>query len=136
MSTLVPYLNFEGNCKEAMKFYKDCLDAQLEIQTVEQSPMADQMPPEMKDFVLHARLEKGNMILMASDAKDKNMTRGDMLTLMVQCDTEEEIKVYFANLSAGGKVNMPLAKQFWGATYGQVTDRYGVLWAFNYEGRQ
>ncbi len=136
MSTLVPYLNFEGNCKEAMKFYKDCLDAQLEIQTVEQSPMADQMPPEMKDFVLHARLEKGNMILMASDAKDKNMTRGDMLTLMVQCESEEETETYFAKLSEGGRVNMPLAKQFWGATYGQLTDRYGVLWAFNYEGRQ
>ena len=136
MSALVPYLNFAGNCNEAMNFYKDCLDAKLEIQTAAQSPMAEQMPPGMKDFVLHARLEKGNIILMASDAKDKNMTRGDMLTLMVQCDTEEEIKVYFANLSAGGKVNMPLAKQFWGATYGQVTDRYGVLWAFNYEGRQ
>lgn len=136
MSALVPYLNFEGNCNEAMNFYKDCLDAQLEIQTVAQSPMADQMPPEMKDFVLHAKLEKGNIILMASDAKDKNMTRGDMLTLMVQCDSEEEINTYFAKLSEGGSVNMPLAKQFWGATYGQLTDRYGVLWALNYEGRQ
>lgn len=73
---------------------------------------------------------------MASDAKDKKMTRGDMLTLMVQCDSEEEINSYFSKLSVDGVVNMPLAKQFWGATYGQLTDKYGVLWAFNYEGSQ
>jgi len=133
MSALVPYLNFEGNCNEAMNFYKECLGGNLVIQTVAESPMAEQMPPEMKDFVLHARLEKENIIIMASDAKDKNMTRGDMLSLMVQCDSEEEINSYFAKLSAEGVVNMPLAKQFWGDTYGQLTDKYGVLWAFNYE---
>lgn len=136
MSTLVPYLNFEGNCNEAMNFYKECLGGELAIQTVAESPMASQMPPEMKDFVLHARLEKGNIIIMASDAKDKNMTRGDMLTLMIQCDSEEEINSYFSKLSADGAVNMPLAKQFWGATYGQLKDKYGVLWALNYESSQ
>lgn len=133
MSALIPYLNFEGNCNEAMHFYKECLGGNLVIQTVAESPMAGQMPPEMGNFVLHARLEKGNMTLMASDAKDKNMTRGDMLTLMVQCDSEEEIHSYFEKLSEGGTINMPLGKQFWGATYGQLTDKYGVLWALNYE---
>lgn len=64
------------------------------------------------------------------------MTRGDMLTLMIQCDSEEEINTYFSKLSAGGVVNMPLAKQFWGATYGQLTDKYGVLWSLNYESSQ
>nr|WP_314464252.1 VOC family protein [uncultured Clostridium sp.] len=136
MSTLVPYLNFEGNCNEAMNFYKECLGGELTIQTVADSPMAGQMPPEMKDFVLHARLEKENIIIMASDAKDKNMTRGDMISLMVQCDSEEEINSYFSMLSMNGVVNMPLAKQFWGATYGQLTDKYGVLWAFNYDSSQ
>jgi Uncharacterized protein conserved in bacteria len=136
MSTLIPYLNFYGNCNEAMYFYKKCLGGELKIQTVAESPMANQMPPEMQNFVLHARLEKGNVIIMASDAKDKNMTRGDMLTLMLQCDSEDEINSYFSALSAEGVVNMPLSKQFWGATYGQLTDKYGVLWALNYEGSQ
>jgi PhnB protein len=136
MSTVIPYLNFEGNCNEAMNFYNECLGGELTIQTVEHSPMASQMPPEMKDFVLHARLEKGNIIIMASDAKDKNMTRGDMLSLMVQCETEEEINSYFSRLSVGGVVNMPLGRQFWGATYGQLTDKFGVSWVFNYESSQ
>jgi PhnB protein len=136
MSTVIPYLNFEGNCNAAMNFYKECLGGELMIQTVENSPMASQMPPEMKDFVLHARLEKGNIIIMASDAKDKNLNRGNMLSLMVQCDTEEEIHSYFSKLSEGGTVNMPLGKQFWGATYGQLTDKFGVSWVFNYESKQ
>ena len=136
MSTLIPYLNFEGNCSEAMNFYKECLGGELMIQKVSQTPMASQMPPEMQDFVMHARLEKGNIMIMASDAKDKDMTRGDMLSLMIQCDTEEEINTYFSKLSEGGTVNMPLAKQFWGATYGQITDKFGVLWVFNYESSQ
>lgn len=136
MSTLIPYLNFEGNCSEAMNFYKECLGGELMIQKVSQTPMASQMPPEMQDFVMHARLEKGNIMIMASDAKDKDMTRGDMLSLMIQCDTEEEINTYFSKLSEGGTVNMPLARQFWGATYGQITDKFGVLWVFNYESSQ
>lgn len=134
MSKLIPYLNFEGNCSEAMQFYKDCMGGELTIQTVADSPMASQMPPEMKDFVLHARLEKGDVVIMASDAQDK--TCGDIISLMVQCDSEEEINSYFTGLSEGGTVLMPLEKQFWGATYGQLTDKYGVLWAFNYEGSQ
>ncbi|MDD2970016.1 MAG: VOC family protein [Lachnospiraceae bacterium] len=136
MSVLIPYLNFEGNCNEAMNFYKECFGGELVVQTVAESPMADQMPLEMKDLVLHARLEKGNIIIMASDAMDKEMVNGSMITLMIQCDSEEEINSYFANLSAGGVVSMPLSKQFWGATYGQLTDKFGVLWSLNYENSQ
>ena len=73
---------------------------------------------------------------MASDAMDKEMVNGSMITLMIQCDSEEEINSYFANLSAGGVVSMPLSKQFWGATYGQLTDKFGVLWSLNYENSQ
>lgn len=135
MSTVIPYLNFEGNCNEAMNFYKECLGGELLIQTVAESPMASQMQQEMQDFVLHARLEKGNIIIMASDTMDKNMTRGDMLTLMIQCDSDDEINTYFSKLSADGTVSMPLAKQFWGATYGQLKDKYGVSWSFSYEVR-
>ena len=136
MSVLIPYLNFEGNCNEAMNFYKECFGGELVVQTVAESPMADQMPLEMKDLVLHARLEKGNIIIMASDAMDKEMVNGSMITLMIQCDSEEEINSYFANLSTGGVVSMPLSKQFWGATYGQLTDKFGVLWSLNYENSQ
>lgn len=136
MSVLIPYLNFEGNCNEAMNFYKECFAGELVVQTVAESPMADQMPLEMKDLVLHARLEKGNIIIMASDAMDKEMVNGSMITLMIQCDSEEEINSYFANLSSGGVVSMPLSKQFWGATYGQLTDKFGVLWSLNYENSQ
>lgn len=136
MSVLIPYLNFEGNCNEAMNFYKECFGGELVVQTVAESPMAAQMPPEMKDLVIHARLEKGNIMIMASDAMDKEMVHGSMITLMIQCDSEEEINSYFANLSAGGVVSMPLSKQFWGATYGQLTDKYGVLWSLNYENSQ
>ena len=136
MSVLIPYLNFEGNCNEAMNFYKECFGGELVVQTVAESPMADQMPLEMKDLVLHARLEKGNIIIMASDAMDQEMVNGSMITLMIQCDSEEEINSYFANLSTGGVVSMPLSKQFWGATYGQLTDKFGVLWSLNYENGQ
>jgi PhnB protein len=64
MAQLNPYLNFDGNCREAMNFYKDCLGGELSIQKVSESPMmADQMPSQMRDSVLHSSLTSDNIIL-------------------------------------------------------------------------
>ena len=129
-----PYLNFNCNCREVMSFYKDCLDADLTLQTIEGSPLEDQCPAAMKNQILHAVLQKGNLLLMASDMiGPEGFNKGNNISLSLNCSTEDEIENFFSNLSQGGQVMHPLAKQFWGATFGILTDKYGIRWMLNYD---
>jgi PhnB protein len=133
MARLNPYLNFDNNCREAMNFYKECLGGELFLQTVSESPtMAAQMPPHMKDSILHSSLTGGDIIIMASDLNREKPVEGNTVHLCINCNSENELNTFFSKLSAGGKVTEPLADMPWGAKYGAVTDKYGKQWIFNF----
>lgn len=133
MKSILSYLTFNGNCKEAMHFYKDCLGGELYFQTVGESPMAEQMPKAMKDCILHSTLSNGNVLLMATDMVSKNgIIKGNNLSLMVNCESELEIKNLYEVLLAGCHSNHPLEDTFWGAIFGDLTDKYGNHWLLNY----
>jgi PhnB protein len=136
MPQLNPYLHFNGNCREAMTFYKECLGGELTLQTVGETPAADKMPAEARKNIMHARLAKGDLVLMASDMSTTPLHKGNSVSLALNCTSEEEIRTLFAALSAGGKVLHPIAEQFWGAIFGSLTDKYGFDWLLNYEKNQ
>jgi PhnB protein len=137
MKAIVTYLNFDGNCREAMTFYSKGLELPVDIIT-----FADHMPPNapqemmaVKDRVMHARLAKGGeAFLMASDGMP-GMPRqeGNNFSISVHCESMEEIQRFFAALSEGGEVTMPLADASWGSHFGMLKDRFGIHWMFNYE---
>jgi PhnB protein len=133
MTQLNPYLHFDGNCREAMTFYKACLGGELALQTVGESPMAAQMPPDAQKKVLHASLKSDGMVIMASDMMGpEGVKKGNEIALTIVCSSKEEIERFFAKLSAGGKVGHPLKEEFFGL-YGDLTDRYGINWMVNDE---
>ena len=137
MAQLNPYLNFDNNCREAMTFYKDCFGGELSIQTIEGSPMEAECPAAMKHQVLHATLTSGPFILMGSDmAGPEGFTKGNTIALSVSCGSAEEINNFFSKLSAEGQITHPLADKFWGATFGVVTDKFGIRWMLNYDKHQ
>ncbi|HTC34404.1 MAG TPA: VOC family protein [Bryobacteraceae bacterium] len=126
------YLNFDGNCREAMQFYAKCLGAELQL-----SPFSD-MPgntaPEAKDRIVHARLAKGSSLLLASDTQPgMPFQQGSNFSVSVQCESVQEIDTFFAAFSAKGAVAMPLQDMFWGARFGMLTDQFGIRWMFNFE---
>ncbi len=129
-----PYLHFNGNCQQAMTFYKECLGGELSLQTVGESPMADQMPAELKDRVLHSVLTRDGFVLMASDVMEPGeMVRGNTISLSVSGGSKAEIEPIFAKLTEGGNINHPLKEEFFG-TYGDLIDRFGIAWMFQAEG--
>ncbi len=129
-STLNPYLNFGGNAKEAMKFYQQVLGGELNMQTFGETKMAQ--TPKEKDLIVHAALKSGSITIMASDTHPSmKLTVGNNVHLSVSGGDARKLTSAFEQLAKGGKVDMPLAKQFWGDTYGQVTDRFGVHWMIN-----
>jgi PhnB protein len=133
MKQLNPYVTFQNNCREAMTFYKDCLGGELMMQTVGESPVAAQMPPEMKDKIMHSALRvNGNVVLMSSDMiMSGEFVSGNTVTLCVVCSSKVEIETFFAKFSVGAKVTQPLKEEFFG-TFGSLTDKFGVYWMFQY----
>ena len=132
MKAIVPYLNFDGNCKEAMTFYAKCLGAELELHPF--SDMPGNLPPGAANRTMHARLRKGSAELMASDTiPGTALQRGNASSVSVHCESREEIDSLFTAMGEGGKVLMPLEDQFWGARFGMITDKIGVQWMFNYQ---
>lgn len=122
------YLTFNGNCRQAMQFYKDCLGGLLRIQTVAESPMADQWPESVQQNVLHASLEKDELVLLSSDmGGSEKLVQGNTISLALNCSSREEIEHYFSNLSSGGKVTHPL-HTFYDGTIGALTDKFGMNW--------
>ncbi len=128
------YLTFNGNCRDAMQFYQKCFDADLKIQTVGESPLANHLPEKMKHCILHALLTKGELLLMGSDmVAETGLIKGSNVSLSLNCTSETEIRNYFEQLSIGGKVMHPLENTFWGALFGDLTDQFGNHWLLNFE---
>ncbi len=130
MAKLNPYLRFNGNCREAMEFYRDCLGGELKIMTAADSTMASQLPAEMKNNVMHSTLEKEGMVIMASDNMGQGrIIKGNMIALSITSTSKEEIEKYFSRLSEGGSKIQPIQQTFFG-WYGDFKDRFGVNWMF------
>lgn len=132
MKEINPYLIFDGRCREAMTFYAKGLGAELQLMPYADAPVPDK--GKAGDLIIHARLQKGPVVLMASDGRPGEAVRqGDEHFVSVQCESRQEVDRLFAALGAGGKPIMPPAETFWNAYFGMLTDKFGVGWMFNYE---
>lgn len=130
MARLHPYLQFNGNCREAMSFYRDILGGDLVVNTFGSSPMAGDMPKEMLDQVLHSMLTSGDLVLMGTDGMGNELSGlSGPVTLALVSDNREEVRGYFEKLAVGGTISQPLEEAFFGL-FGSLTDRYGFQWMF------
>jgi PhnB protein len=136
MLKLAPYLLFDGDCADAMTFYRSWLGGELSIMKVADSPMKDQMPAALHNKVINARLVSDSIELSASDWMHPNRTRrpGNTVCLYLGGGTYEEAKTVFDKLSVEADPALldPLGKMFFGF-YGALTDKYGVRWMFQGE---
>ncbi|HJS53375.1 MAG TPA: VOC family protein [Chitinophagaceae bacterium] len=130
---LITYLSFAGNCEEAMNFYKEALGADiLLVNRMGDSPM--EMSENLKDKIMHARMQIGENELYMSDTFDPaTLRQGNNVSLSIQVDDTTRLENLFNSLSAGGTVTMPLANAFWGARFGMFVDKFGIHWMFNCE---
>lgn len=133
---LIPYLGFNGNCAEAMRFYETAFGGKLEIlMSGAESPMAAQIPKEMASRIVHARLAlKDGGYLYGGDAPMQMPFQGiHGVSMTLNFATVAQAQRMFDTLSVGGKVSMPMAPSFWARTFGMCTDRFGTPWIVNGE---
>src|SRR5437868_8962946 len=115
--TIQPYLFFNGNCEEAIEFYRKALGAEVEMmmrfkESPEPTPPG-MVPPGFENKIMHASFRIGHTNLMASDGCSNEKAKFDGFSLAISVQTETEADQIFAALSAGGQVRMPLTKTFW-----------------------
>ena len=133
---LTPYLNFQGNAEEVLNFYKDALDGEIVmISRYKDAPMP--FDEDWKDKIMHARLKFGKSLVMISDGpKDFKTTFNGNIQLSIEVEDENKMEEVFNKLAAGGKITMPLQKQFWGAKFGMLVDKFGTGWMLSHEEKQ
>jgi len=125
-----PYLNFMGKGTQAMKFYHSIFGGKLNVQSYGDSGQAKN--DAEKDLLMHGELQTDSFVLYASDGNEEHKVKeGNNVHLSLMGDDEATLTKYFNKLSEGGTVDMPLAKQFWGDTFGQLTDKFGIHWMVN-----
>jgi PhnB protein len=129
-SRLNPYLGFDGKARQAAEFYRDVFGGDLSLNTYGESGMA---APGYEDKVMHGQLETpAGYTLMVSDAPPGMETSGGSdISVSLSGDDADELRGYFAKLSEGGTVTVPLEKQMWGDEFGMCVDPFGVQWMVN-----
>ncbi len=132
-----PYLNFQGNTEEAMNFYRSILGGEFTIfQRFKDVVGWDKMPAKEQNMMMHISLKvNDNFTIMATDAlesMEQKVIFGNNSYMCLHAESEKEVDKLFNGLSAGGKVEMPVNKTFWGAYCGMCWDKFGVQWMINY----
>jgi PhnB protein len=132
MAQFEPYLIFDGNCAEAMRFYERTLGGKIEMMMNHaDSPMGAQMPPGSANAerILHARLTLEGRALMASDSMAGQPYQGmHGFSISMSYPTVAEGRRVFDALAAGGRVDMPMQDTFWVESFGMLVDKFGTAW--------
>jgi PhnB protein len=129
---LNPYLNFAGNAEEAVNFYKNALDGEVVmLSRFGESPIPSD--EDEKNKIMHARIVFGgdNIIMISDTMKGSPFSTNGNIQLSIGLDDEAKTNEIFNKLSEGGKVVMPIAKQFWGDIFGMLQDKFGINWMLN-----
>ncbi|TMV51909.1 VOC family protein [Paenibacillus mesophilus] len=129
------YLNFNGNCREAVEYYAQVFGTeQPKMMTFGEVPPSPEypLPEEAKSLIMHTRLKISGSNVMFSDVfPGMPFTVGNNISLSVVTNDKDEIQSAFDKLKDGGTVVMELQETFWSKYYGSVTDKFGVIWQFN-----
>ncbi len=124
-----PYLFFNGRCEKALEFYRKALGAEVTmLMRFKETPEPGACPRGAGNKIMHAAVRIGKTTLLASDGQCRGKPRFDGFALTLIVANKAEADRRFKALSAGGKVQAPLAKTFFSPRFGMVADRFGVLW--------
>src|SRR5437773_9897753 len=131
---LNPYVNFDGQCEEAFKFYEQVLGGKITfMMTWGEMPGADQFPAETHKLIMHATLSVGDDVLMGADSPPGRYQPAKGMNVSIHPKDIAEGERIFNALSANGTVQMPFEKTFWSPGFGMCVDQFGIPWMVNCE---
>ena len=132
---LNPYLTFNGQCEQALKFYEKVLGAKIQgMMTWGEMPGTDQLPPESHKLIMHAKLAIGDQELMGADAPPGRYQQPQGINVSIHLKDVAEGERIFNALAENGNVTMAFQKTFWSPGFGMCVDQFGIPWMVNTEG--
>jgi len=139
MLSCTPFLLFDGNCAEAMVFYKRCLGGELNIIKLGDMPMKDRIPKEMYHKVTHAHLKSDTMEFSATDwlHPTRKPKQGNTVGMYINGGTYNQLQEIFDKLAVGAdKELLDDLRDLPFGSYGHLVDKYGVHWFFQGEKKE
>lgn len=139
MTSINPYLVFNGNCEAAFLFYQSVFGTEFTMMGKFKDMPLDKNSPKLSEEdanrVMHVSLPIGETVLMGSDS---NTASGDVVfggnvSISINTESVAEADRLFNGLSAGGNPFMPMSKTFWGAYFGMFIDKFGINWMVNFD---
>lgn len=131
---LYTQLNFGGNCEEAFRFYERVLEGKITmIMKVRDLPAGVPRPSEEPDAVIHVRMDVAGGELIGNDVPSGRFQPIRSSYLYLAVDSAQAAETIFAALAEGGEITMALAETFFASRFGQLRDRFGVLWTILHE---
>ncbi|MGQ0741456.1 MAG: VOC family protein [Alphaproteobacteria bacterium] len=129
-----PYLSFNGNCREAFRYYEKVLRGKISfMQTYGEAPPSEKTTPESRDKIMHVRMNVGDFVLMGSDAPPQYFSKPQGFSISINVDDTAEGERIFNALADNGEVKMPFQETFWAKGFGMCIDRFGTPWMVNCE---
>lgn len=129
---LNPHLHFNGECEAAFKFYEKCLGGKITFMTPhEGTPIADQVPSNWRNKILHATLTVGDEVLTGADCPPDHYQKPQGFSVMLGLEDPAEAERIFHTLAEHGAVQLPLQETFWAVRFGMLVDRFGIPWMIN-----
>ena len=129
---LNPYLNFNGQCEAAFKFYEKCLGGKIVMMMTHAGmPVESQVPREWRDKILHATLNLGDQVLQGADLPPEHYKKPQGISVMLALTDIAEAERIFRALTENGTTTMPLQETFWAARFGMLIDQFGIPWMIN-----
>lgn len=124
-----PYLFFDGRCDEALEFYKNAVGAQVGmVMRFKDAPDQSQISPASANKVMHASVQIGDTMVLASDGRNSGQPKFEGFALTISAKSEAETERLFNALAEGGQVTQPLIKTFFSPSFGMLADKFGVHW--------
>ncbi len=131
------FINFSGNCREALAFYADVFGQKMpKIMVYKDAPPdpSFKLPDETKDWVMYAALNiQGTEVMFSDVPPGVELVSGNNISPIVSSSNMNELKTLFDKLKKGGIVDMELQETFWTKLYGMVTDKFGIIWQLNFD---
>lgn len=123
------YLAFDGNCEEAMNFYKEVFDGEFVVTMRYADGPPEYLVEGAENKIMHTTLSFGkDCELKASDNLHMPIVKGNAYTVSIMADDEDHGEKIFNNLAVDGKIEMPFQNVFWGGKFGNLVDQFGVQW--------
>lgn len=131
------HLVFGGQCEAAFQFYERVLGGKIvNILAYGNSPMAEQVPPEWREKIVHGTFTVGGTVLAGADFLPDQYVKPQGFYVLLSVDDPMDAERIFSALAENGQVHMAIQQTFWSSRFGVLTDKFGVPWEISCEQAQ